>query len=90
MRTGIVEANLNHLNDEYRLAYIPELIERKTRGTEHQTLEFAEMSFYADEYERLRQRLEAEAGKTSLPESNSAKAALNALLLRVRRRTVQG
>jgi predicted nucleotidyltransferase len=32
MRTGVVEANLNSLNEQYKLGYIPELIERKTRG----------------------------------------------------------
>lgn len=88
MRTGIVEANLNRLNEEYELTYIPELIERKTRGTERQTLEQAEVSFYENEYDRLRQLLEDEAKQTKLPESQTAKAALNDLLLRVRLRTV--
>ena len=88
MRTGIVEANLNQLNEEYKLAYIPELVERKTRGTERQTLEQAEVSFYASEYDRLRQLLEDEAKQTKLPESQTAKAALNDLLLRLRLRTV--
>jgi uncharacterized protein len=88
MRTGIVEANLNRLNEEYELPYIPELIERKTRGTERQTLEQAEVSFYENEYNLLRKRLEDEASQTELPESQTAKAALNDLLLRVRLRTV--
>jgi predicted nucleotidyltransferase len=89
MQTGVVEANLNRLNDEYGLPYIPELIERKTRGTEKQTLDSAETSFYAEEYERLRVRLEEEAGKTALPESPSAKEALSELLVRVRVQTVR-
>jgi len=88
MRTGTVEANLNRLNEEYELAYIPELIERKTRGTERQTLEQAEVSFYENEYDLLRRRLENETSQTRLPESQTAKAALNDLLLRVRLRTV--
>ena len=88
MRTGTVEANLNRLNEEYELAYIPELIERKTRGTERQTLEQAEVSFYENEYDLLRKRLENETSQTRLPESQTAKAALNDLLLRVRLRTV--
>jgi hypothetical protein len=88
MRTGIVEANLNQLNEEFKLAYIRELIGRKTRGTERQTLEEAEVSFYANEYDRLRKMLEDEANQTKLPESQTAKAALNDLLLRLRLRTV--
>ena len=88
MRTGTVEANLNRLNEEYELPYIPELIERKTRGTERQTLEQAEVSFYENEYDLLRKRLENETSQTRLPESQTAKAALNDLLLRLRLRTV--
>ena len=88
MRTGTVEANLNQLNEEYKLAYIPELIGRKTRGTERQTLEEAEVSFYGSEYDRLRKLLEDEANQTKLPESQTAKAALNDLLLRLRLKTV--
>jgi uncharacterized protein len=82
MRTGTVEANLNRLNEECELPYIPELIERKTRGTERQTLEQAEVSFYENEYDLLRKRLENETIQTRLPESQTAKAALNDLLLR--------
>jgi predicted nucleotidyltransferase len=88
MRTGTVEANLNRLNEEYELPYIPELIERKTRGPERQTLEQAEVSFYENEYDLLRKRLENETSQTRLPESQTAKAALNDLLLRLRLRTV--
>ena len=88
MRTGTVEANLNRLNEEYELPYIPELIERKTHGTERQTLEQAEVSFYENEYDLLRKRLEKETSQTRLPESQTAKAALNDLLVRVRLRTV--
>lgn len=88
MRTGVVEADLNQLNQEYKLDYIPELISRKTRGTERQTLDPAEVSFHAGEYGRLRGRLEQEASQTSLPESQTARAALNDLLIRVRLRTV--
>jgi predicted nucleotidyltransferase len=88
MRTGGLEANLNLLNDEYKLAYIPELITRKTQGTEHQSLDSTETTFYALEYDRLRKRLEEEAGRTSLPEAQTAKAGLNELLVRVRLKTV--
>jgi predicted nucleotidyltransferase len=88
MRTGVVEANLKRLNEQYKLVYIPELIDRKTRGAEYQTLDAAETSFYASEYDQLRKRLEEEASTTSLPESQTARAALNDLLVRVRLKTV--
>jgi uncharacterized protein len=87
MRTGIVEANLPQLNNEYKLPYIPELIDRKIRGTEGQLLEENDASFYTLEYDRLRKRLEDEANHTALPDSQTAKAALNDLLLRIRLRT---
>jgi predicted nucleotidyltransferase len=38
MRTGKVEANLVVLNDEFRLPYVPELVERKIHGAEKGTL----------------------------------------------------
>jgi predicted nucleotidyltransferase len=37
MRTGSVEANLVNLNEEFRLAYIPELIDQKIHGAEQGT-----------------------------------------------------
>jgi hypothetical protein len=79
---------LKRLNEQYKLVYIPELIDRKTRGTEHQTLDATETLFHASEYDQLRKRLEEEASKTSLPESQTARAALNDLLVRVRLKTV--
>lgn len=88
MRTGVVEANLNSLNEQYKLSYIPELIERKTRGAEQQTLDATETLFYASEYDQLRKRLEEEASKSFLPESQTARAALNDLLVRMRLKTV--
>ncbi|HEV3037433.1 MAG TPA: nucleotidyltransferase domain-containing protein [Candidatus Angelobacter sp.] len=88
MRTGTVEANLLRLNDEYKLPYIPELIERKTLGTERQTLASAEMFFYEAEFERLRKMLDDEASKTFLPEAQTAKPALNDLLVRIRLKTL--
>jgi len=71
------------------LEYIPELIERKTRGTEHQLLDSTETTFYASEYDRLREKLQEEAAKTSLPESQTAKSALSELLVRVRLKTLE-
>src|SRR5688572_18494096 len=67
MRTGRVEANLVKLNEEFRLPYIPELIDRKIHGAEKGTLESNETDFHRREYESLVARLETEAVQSRLP-----------------------
>lgn len=84
MRTGTVEANLRVLNDEFRLDYLPELIERKLQGPERSTLDDADMDFYRGEYERLRALLEESSQSSTLPEAPTARAALDDLLIRLR------
>src|SRR5438105_12010316 len=54
MRTGVVEANLVKLNEEYRLVYVPDLIGRKLAGPEQSVLEEDDFEFHRGEYERLR------------------------------------
>lgn len=84
IRTGVVEANLVNLNEEFKLPYIPELISRKLAGVEKSVLEDADMAFHQREYDRLRGELEEAYQASSLPEAPSAKAALNDLLVRLR------
>ena len=84
MRTGKVEANLITLNEEFRLPYIPELVERKVRGTEKGSLDADERSFHQAEYMRLIAKLEEAAAETNLPNEPSSRGALNDLLVRVR------
>jgi predicted nucleotidyltransferase len=84
MRTGEVEANLPRLNEAFRLAYIPELIERKGAGPEKGLLERSDLELYQREYERLRRELEAAFEASSLPEAPRGAAALNRLLIRIR------
>jgi predicted nucleotidyltransferase len=86
MRTGRVEANLLTLNEEYRLPYVPELVRRKLEGPEKSVLTGADLEFHRGEYQRLRARLEDEHAKSPLPESASAGAGLNDLLVRIRLR----
>lgn len=87
MRTGQIEANLLKLNEVFRHPAIADLVARKLEGPERGTLPEAEMQYHEGEYARLRAELE-EAGQTStLPESASARAALNDLLVRVRMKT---
>lgn len=84
MRTGEVQANLGRLNESFKLAYIPELIERKVSGTEKGRLEKADLGFHQREFERLRAELEQAYQDSTLPEAPSGAAALHELLVRLR------
>lgn len=84
MRTGIVEANLPRLNEEYRLPYVPALIARKVEGREKETLSVQDFEFYRQEYVRLVKKLEEEGERTKLPDSPSARPQLHDLLIRLR------
>lgn len=84
MQTGEIEANLNHLNAKFRLSFIPELIARKTSGAEHEALGTEEFSFFEAQFAELDRKL-IEAGKTTtLSAENSAKEALNDMLVQLR------
>ena len=84
MQIGEIEANLVHLNDEFTLPYVPELIQCKLDGAEKSPLEDTDVTFYQSEYERLRQMLEDAHEASTLPEAPTNHAALNDLLIRVR------
>lgn len=83
MRTGRIEANVLHLNEEFHLPYLPDLVARKLAGSEQVTLG-DDVSFYQGEYERLSRDLELAYAASTLPEGPSARAALNDLLVRLR------
>ncbi len=84
MRTGRIEANLLTLNEDARLPYIAELVERKIGGSEDAPLDARERDFHAAEYARLLAALEATAADSTLPTEATARDALNDLLIRVR------
>jgi predicted nucleotidyltransferase len=84
MRTGTIEANLVTLNQDFRLPYIVELVERKLHGAEKGTLESGEIELHKTEYERLTRQLEAEVNASHLPNEPAGREALNDLLIRVR------
>jgi uncharacterized protein len=84
MRGGEIEANLVRLNDEFRLPYISELIERKLVGTEKSALNDVDVEFHRREFERLRSLLEDAHRASSLPETPAGREALNDLLVRLR------
>jgi predicted nucleotidyltransferase len=84
MQTGVVEANLVKLNEIFDLSYIPDLMAAKLTNVEKSVLPDADFTFYQQEYNRLRDRLEIAAQTSILPEAPSAKAALHDLLIRLR------
>lgn len=88
MRTGEIEANLVRLNEIEKLSYISNLIEQKTSGTEKGTLDQADLTFHAKEYERLVGKLELAFQNSTLPDNPSSNAALSDLLVRLRLGTV--
>ncbi|PWU21635.1 MAG: nucleotidyltransferase [Verrucomicrobia bacterium] len=85
MRMGQIEANLVTLNDQFRLAYVPDLVARKQSG-ENTELEDGNVGFHRAEYERLRAELQAAHEASRLPEAPGpeARTALNDLLVRLR------
>jgi len=84
MRSGEVEANLRRLNEEARLTFITDLIDRKLAGPEKALLPEADLAFHEREYQRLVGDLEQAADSTHLPDRATGHAALNDLLVRVR------
>ena len=75
-------------DEEFKLPYIPDLVARKLAGPEEAALEEADMPFFQAEYNRLRGALETAYQECVLPEAASARKALNELLVRLRRGTV--
>jgi len=84
MRTGRIEANLQHLNADFQLPYIPKLIAQKLAGPEQSTLDDADLAFHLGEYQRLTDELRRASEQSTLPNDSNAKPALHDLLLRLR------
>lgn len=84
MQSGLIEANLVRLNEEFKLPYISDLIARKLSGPERATLEDADAKFHHCEYLRLKNKLEQAYQSSRLPEAPAGKAGLNDLLIRLR------
>src|SRR5215469_15821881 len=68
MRTGEIEANLDTLNESFKLPYLPDLIARKLSGPEKSKLEDADIQFHESEYQRLRVELQSAHDASKLPE----------------------
>ena len=84
MQTGVIEANLIRLNEEFNLTYIPDLIAQKLANTEKSLLTDTDVAFHQSEYNRLQTQLQQAHQASSLPEAPSGKDTLNDLLVRLR------
>lgn len=89
MRTGVIEANVLKLNEEFKLGYISELVQRKMEGKEKETLTAADLSLYQQEYQRLRMELQTAHEASTLPEVATGQDALHDLLVQVRMQTLK-
>jgi uncharacterized protein len=86
--TGVIEANILRLNEQFGFAFVDELVREKIEGYEHSRLAGGHtLAFYIDQAERLRARLETAIAASALPETTEpgARAELGDLLLRIRR-----
>ncbi len=86
MRTGEVEANPVKLNEESRLPYIADLIERKVAGGEKSRLDDTDIAFYKSEYRRLWEELQSAHQASLRPQlpGEEKRRALDDLLVRFR------
>lgn len=85
LRTGVVNANLVELNEEFRNPNVPALLVRKTQGEEGAVLDAGAPARYLADFESLRGELDAAFEASQLPESTDAKNELSDLLVRLRR-----
>ena len=83
MRTGDVEANLDRLNESFRLPQVTELISKKRNASEQAPVS-SELEFHRREYERLGNELQQAAIESTLPDEVTCYAGLNDLLIRLR------
>ncbi|BAU65058.1 hypothetical protein STA3757_24370 [Stanieria sp. NIES-3757] len=84
MNTGIIEANLVKLNQEFQLSYLNDLIAQKLSESEISLLQKTEIDFYFEEYQKLQNELQKAFENSHLPNEASAKLELNSLLLKLR------
>lgn len=90
MRTGVIEANLRKLNEDFQLPYIDELVQRKHEEGERSRLTGADMQHHRSEFERLEAVLKEAGEKTGLPEAPAARDELSELLVQLRMRSLDG
>lgn len=91
MKSGQIEANLETLNEEFRLPGISELIQRKREGREKETLTHKEIEFHTSVHESVLEQLDVAFSESRLPEMPSQKTwdKLNDWLIQLRLDTLK-
>jgi predicted nucleotidyltransferase len=84
LNTGRIECDITKLNDEWKPAYIAELVAAKRNGAEQQTVPDDSLHLYQRDVELLFQQLASAYASSTLPEAPTAKPALDDLLKRLR------
>ncbi len=82
MRSGDVEANLETLNDGFRLSSIGELVARKREGREKELL--TDLARFVPELDELEATLVRAHDESRLPQEPTTRAALDAFVVRAR------
>ena len=84
MRSGEMVLNLPHLNEEFKLSYLNELIEANQQGHADDALKHSDWNFHDSECERLETRFMEAHESSSLPEYADIENELNDLLVHLR------
>lgn len=84
METGEVIANIQVLNERFRLAEIDELVARKRAGAEKLALEARDLGRHGGLLDRLEAKLEAAHDVSQLPDAPTSAAALQDFVVRLR------
>lgn len=84
MQTGEVVANIQVLNERFRLAEVDELVARKRAGAEKMQLDPRELELHGALLDRLEAELQAAHDASRLPDEPTATAALEDFVVRLR------
>jgi hypothetical protein len=84
MQTGEVVANIQVLNELFRLTEIDELVDRKRAGAEKMALDHRDMVQHGELLDRLEQKLQETHDASQLPDEPTSAPALQAFVVRLR------
>lgn len=84
MRTGEVLANINVLNDAFRIGPVSELVDRKRQGAEKMRLTDVEIAQHEKALDELEAALAESHASSNLPNEPTTRSELEELVIRVR------
>lgn len=88
MRTGVIEASLLRLLEQYPADDVQQLVRAKTSGSERETLDPRDLARQTRQFQRLTETLEDAGAQSTLPDEPTARAGLEDLLVRLRLATI--